>query len=64
MARRLHRLMEAYPSATDLVREILLPSLANAPIRAHLFDGYWEDLGTIKSYHRSSPGPGQRSAAV
>ncbi len=29
----LHRLMERYPSATDLVREILLPSLASAPIR-------------------------------
>jgi glucose-1-phosphate adenylyltransferase len=47
------RLMNAYPTATDLVREILVPSLASSPIRAHLFDGYWEDLGTIKSYHEA-----------
>ena len=23
-------------------------------VSAHLFDGYWEDLGTIKSYHQSA----------
>ena len=23
-------------------------------IRAHLFDGYWEDLGTIKTYYEAS----------
>ena len=25
-----------------------------ARIQAHLFDGYWEDLGTIKSYHEAN----------
>ena len=23
-------------------------------MHAHLFDGYWEDLGTIKSYHEAN----------
>jgi len=49
----LHRLMTSYPQATDLVREILVPSLGSCSIRAHVFDGYWEDLGTIKSYHEA-----------
>ncbi len=28
--------------------------VGTANIQAHLFDGYWEDLGTIKSYHECS----------
>ncbi len=28
--------------------------VAKARIQAHLFDGYWEDLGTIKSYHEAN----------
>ena len=58
------RLLEQHPTATDLVQEILVPSLGNHPIRAHLFDGYWEDLGTIKSYHEAPPGPGGGSSSL
>jgi glucose-1-phosphate adenylyltransferase len=46
-------LLDAHPAATDLVREVLQPSLESARIEAYLFDGYWEDLGTIKSYHEA-----------
>jgi glucose-1-phosphate adenylyltransferase len=28
--------------------------VADRHIHAHLFDGFWEDLGTIKSYHETS----------
>ncbi|QEL15140.1 glucose-1-phosphate adenylyltransferase [Limnoglobus roseus] len=28
--------------------------VADRHIQAHLFDGFWEDLGTIKSYHETS----------
>jgi glucose-1-phosphate adenylyltransferase len=28
--------------------------VGRAHIQAHLFDGYWEDLGTIKSYHEAN----------
>lgn len=45
------RLLEKHPNATDLVREILMPNLVDHAIQGYLFNGYWEDLGTIKSYH-------------
>jgi glucose-1-phosphate adenylyltransferase len=47
----LFQLLEAYPTAMDLVRELLAPSLATQRVQVYLFDGYWEDLGTIRSYH-------------
>jgi glucose-1-phosphate adenylyltransferase len=47
-------LLRAHPLAVDLVTEVLMPSLKTAHIRAHLFRGYWEDVGTIASYHRAS----------
>jgi glucose-1-phosphate adenylyltransferase len=42
------------PSAHDLVTQIFPRALTNRRLQAHLFDGYWEDLGTIKSYHAAS----------
>ena len=33
-------------------------------IQAHLFDGYWEDLGTIKSYHEASLALAEAEPAV
>jgi glucose-1-phosphate adenylyltransferase len=33
---------------------VLAPSLRAVHIRAHLFRGYWEDVGSIASYHRAS----------
>jgi glucose-1-phosphate adenylyltransferase len=41
------------PTAIDLVQELLMPSLAARPIHAFIFDGYWDDLGTIRSYHEA-----------
>jgi glucose-1-phosphate adenylyltransferase len=41
------------PNAPDLVHDILIPALATHAVQAYLFDGYWEDLGTIKSYHQA-----------
>jgi glucose-1-phosphate adenylyltransferase len=43
-------LMRTHAAATDLVFDILAPALATHRVRAYLFDGYWEDLGTIPSY--------------
>jgi len=51
--RALVQLLEANPDAKDLVHELLIPHLADRKIQAYLFDGYWEDLGTIKSYHEA-----------
>jgi glucose-1-phosphate adenylyltransferase len=47
------RLLAARPDAHDLVREVLAPALESAQVGAFLFDGYWEDLGTVKSYHEA-----------
>jgi glucose-1-phosphate adenylyltransferase len=40
--------------AMDLVTEVCVPNLANRHLQAHLFAGYWQDLGSIGSYHAAS----------
>jgi glucose-1-phosphate adenylyltransferase len=40
--------------ATDFGKEIFPRSIRSHHVQAHLFDGYWEDLGTIKSYHEAN----------
>jgi glucose-1-phosphate adenylyltransferase len=35
------------------VREVLVGGLARRPIFAHLFGGYWDDLGSIASYYEA-----------
>jgi glucose-1-phosphate adenylyltransferase len=47
-------LLNAKPSATDLVRQIVTPCLKTHRVAAHLFEGYWDDLGTIASYHQAN----------
>jgi glucose-1-phosphate adenylyltransferase len=46
-------LLQANPTAVDLVRQVLAPALGTQRIQTFLFDGFWEDLGTIKSYHET-----------
>ena len=47
-------LLNAEPGAHDFGREIFPRSLRTHRVQAHLFDGYWEDLGTIQSYHQAN----------
>ena len=47
-------LLTAKPLATDFGKEVFPRNYKSKHISAHLFDGYWEDLGTIKSYHEAS----------
>ena len=47
-------LLNEKPMATDFGKEVLPRNLEKRKIHAHLFDGYWEDLGTIRSYHEAS----------
>jgi glucose-1-phosphate adenylyltransferase len=42
------------PQATDFGRDVFQKNYERLNVFAHLFDGYWEDLGTIKSYHQAS----------
>jgi len=46
--------LTAKPLATDFGKEVFPRNYKTRQVQAHLFDGYWEDLGTIKSYHESS----------
>jgi glucose-1-phosphate adenylyltransferase len=46
--------LDAQPRAVDLVTEILGRNLPGHRIQAYLFHGYWEDLGSIKSYHEAN----------
>ncbi len=47
-------LLNSRPLATDFGKEIFPRSIKNHNVKAFLFDGYWEDLGTIKAYHESN----------
>ena len=46
--------LTAKPLATDFGKEVFPRNYKTKKVQAHLFDGYWEDLGTVRSYHESS----------
>jgi glucose-1-phosphate adenylyltransferase len=48
------KLLNAPPLATDFGKEVFPRSIRTHHVQAHLFDGYWEDLGTVKSYHEAN----------
>ncbi|MCI0703351.1 MAG: glucose-1-phosphate adenylyltransferase [Planctomycetia bacterium] len=50
----LYELLNAKPLATDFGKEVFPRNYKTKHMCAHLFDGYWEDLGTIRSYHEAS----------
>jgi glucose-1-phosphate adenylyltransferase len=47
-------LLNAPPLAADFGKEIFPRSIRTHRVQAYLFDGYWEDLGTIKAYHEAN----------
>jgi glucose-1-phosphate adenylyltransferase len=47
-------LLTTSPLATDFGKEIFPRSIKTHQVCAHLFDGYWEDVGTIKAYHQAN----------
>ncbi len=47
-------IFQAHPKAVDFGHEIFPRTLETHRVQAHLFEGYWEDLGTIKSYHEAN----------
>src|SRR5207253_621218 len=50
----LFHMLNAPPLATDFGKEIFPRSIKTHHVQAHLFDGYWEDVGTVKAYHEAS----------
>ena len=57
-------MLTAKPLATDFGKEVFPRNYKTKKVRAHLFDGYWEDLGTIKSYHEASLALAEHEPAV
>jgi glucose-1-phosphate adenylyltransferase len=47
-------IFRAHFGAVDFGKEVFPRSLETHRVQAHLFEGYWEDLGTIKSYHEAN----------
>jgi glucose-1-phosphate adenylyltransferase len=41
-------------TAADFGHELLPQSIASHRVQAHLFDGYWEDIGTIGAFHQAN----------
>jgi glucose-1-phosphate adenylyltransferase len=41
-------------SYCDFGKEILPGLLGRRKVRAHVFDGYWEDIGTIRAFHQAN----------
>jgi glucose-1-phosphate adenylyltransferase len=41
-------------NATDFGKEMFPRVIAEHRVQAHLFDGYWEDIGTIGAFHKSN----------
>ncbi|TWT88508.1 Glucose-1-phosphate adenylyltransferase [Pseudobythopirellula maris] len=41
-------------SDSDFGREIFPNTIANRHVQMHVFDGYWEDIGTIRSFYEAN----------
>lgn len=47
-------LLSGYVSAMDFGAEIIPVAIEKSNVRAHIFDGYWEDIGTIRSFYEAN----------
>jgi glucose-1-phosphate adenylyltransferase len=47
-------LLSAKPLATDFGKDVFPRAVTTHRLQTHVFDGYWEDLGTVKSYHEAN----------
>src|SRR2546426_1008800 len=47
-------LLEEMPHGADFGKEIIPEALLRYNVQAHLFDGYWEDIGTIGAFYRAN----------
>jgi glucose-1-phosphate adenylyltransferase len=51
---RLESLLAEDPSWVDFGREIIPAAIKGGHVQAHMFDGYWEDIGTIGAFYRAN----------
>src|SRR6266498_2625064 len=51
---RLEQLLASDPTGVDFGREIIPSAISTSNVQAYLFDGYWEDIGTISAFYRAN----------
>jgi glucose-1-phosphate adenylyltransferase len=51
---RLEQLLRNDPGDVDFGREIIPTAIKTGNVQAFLFDGYWEDIGTISAFYRAN----------
>ncbi|GIW88001.1 MAG: glucose-1-phosphate adenylyltransferase [Isosphaeraceae bacterium] len=44
----------ASSAATDFGKELFPQTIRTQHVQAHLFDGYWEDIGTVGAFHKAN----------
>jgi glucose-1-phosphate adenylyltransferase len=51
---RLEQLLRDDPNGVDFGREIIPSAIKTGHVQAFMFDGYWEDIGTISAFYRAN----------
>ncbi len=51
---RLEQLLAEDPNAVDFGKEIIPSAIKAGHVEGYLFDGYWEDIGTITAFYRAN----------
>jgi glucose-1-phosphate adenylyltransferase len=52
----LEKLLQANHEQTDFGKEIIPGAAPNHRVQAYLFNGYWEDIGTIEAFYKANLG--------
>jgi glucose-1-phosphate adenylyltransferase len=47
-------MLGARPPATDFGKEVFPRSVRSHHLQAHIFGGYWEDIGTVRAFHEAN----------
>ena len=51
---RLEALLAEDPAWVDFGKDVIPAAISRGPVQAHMFDGYWEDIGTIGAFYRAN----------
>jgi glucose-1-phosphate adenylyltransferase len=51
---KLIELLQADDAGVDFGGEVIPSAIGKYNVQAHLFDGYWEDIGTIRSFYEAN----------
>ena len=52
--KKLVELLDEDPTRFDFGGEIIPSAIEKLNVQAHLFDGYWEDIGTIRAFYQAN----------